>query len=112
MNKNVSGWAHFPIFLWIIGPLIVWPAAKDKETKFQVKQAFAWQILWTIVLGVLWAITLVTLPVNEILGLIFKVATYLLAIIALAYAIYGSYKCFEGEKFTYPIIGSYMGKGR
>ncbi len=110
MKKSIAGWAHFPIFLWLIGPIIVWPAAKDQETKFQVKQAFAWQFFWLIVLGILWTVTLVTLQVNEILGLIFKVATYILAVIALAYAIYGAYKCFEGEEFKYPIIASYLKK--
>ncbi len=108
MNRNVAGWAHFPIFLWILGPLIVWPLAKDKETKYHVKQAFAWQVLWVVVLGILWTITLVTINVNFVLGLAFKVGTYLLAIIALAYAIYASYKGFSGENFSYPIIGSYI----
>jgi uncharacterized Tic20 family protein len=110
MDKNLSGWAHFPIFLWIIGPLIVWPAAKDKETKFQIKQAFAWQLLWLIILGVLWIATVVTLNINVALGLILKVGTYLLAIFALTYSIYGSYKCFDGSEFKYPIVSSYIKK--
>ncbi|GEM_PF-6580196 len=108
MKKLIAAISHFPVLLWIIGPLIAWPFAKDKDTKFQVKQAFIWQLLWLVILGILWTVSLVTLQVNQLLGLAFKSVTYFLAIIALAYAIYGCYKTLEGDKFRYPIISSFL----
>ena len=110
MKEGVAALSHFPVILWIIGPLLAWPFAKDNDTKFQVKQAFVWQLLWLVVLGILWVVSLVTLQFNLLLGLAFKSVTYFLAIVALAYAIYASYKVLEGDKFRYPVIASMLSK--
>ncbi len=107
-DNYLAGWAHFPVFLWIIGPLVVWPLVKTEYSRYQIKQAFVWQVIWVIMLSVVLVVSYVAYMINPVWGPIFLFVDYALSVVFMAYAIYGAYKTFEGEKFSYPVLHYYI----
>ncbi len=107
-DNFLAGWAHFPIFLWVIGPIIVFPFAHSDYTKHQIKQALVWQLIWMIVLGGLLLLAYISTEFNTMWTNLFLGFFYLLGTVFISYSVYAAYKVFEGEEFSYPVIHYYI----
>ncbi len=103
-DNYVAGWAHFPVFLWIVGPILAYFIVKTEYAKYQVKQALVWQVLWSFVLAIIVVVAYLASFVNTLWSDLFVFLGYVLGTIFIAYSLFAAYKCFEGEEFSYPVV--------
>jgi uncharacterized Tic20 family protein len=115
--------AHASIIFSIIGPLVVYLVKKDESywvgrhaIQALIYQAAVWVVLiiLSIVLGVITTIALGGMAMTSSgaaaasgLGIasVAGCCWPIVALAALAYALYGAYQCYQGKSFKYVIIG-------
>jgi|GEM_PF-5485747 len=97
----------FPVFV----PLVIWLAYKDKSpnVKFQSLQAFIFQFIIAGVFIFCWV-------TGSILGflvlpLLLIPLAFLIWTVAVVYGLYGAYKTFIREDFSYIMLGDMVKKG-
>ena len=122
----LSGLCHLAIFLnliGVIGVLIVYLVKRD-ESEFvahNAKQALAYQVIILVlswILGILFFIGAlggaltgqlfelqVLAPVVMVFAFLFGLLSIVVTLVLYGYAIYAAVKAFQGEAFTYAVIG-------
>ena len=99
------GWlAHLlAIFTWFIGPLIIWLVKKDddKYAAYHGKQALCWVVALTIVMIVLWVLSILLVFAAGPIAFVTMCAMQLVGLGNLAYVIYAIVQTAKGKPFKY-----------
>jgi uncharacterized Tic20 family protein len=98
-DKQWASFAHFGNIILLIPALIIYLVFKDRGPKVAVEGKEA--LNWTINVTALWII-LEILSVIPLLGIIFLILAFALAVVNIIFAILGGIKVNGGGSYRYP----------
>ena len=99
-DKQWASFAHFGNIILLIPALIIYLVFKDRGPKVAVEGKEA--LNWTINVTALWII-LEILSVIPLLGIIFLILAFALAVVNIIFAILGGIKVNGGGSYRYPV---------
>jgi uncharacterized membrane protein len=109
-SKLLGALCYLPIFFinFLVAVYILATEKKnDKFLAFHAWQSLILSIIWFVVLGGLWAVTIVITIVTGGIGALIYCLLLPLGLVALATYIWGIVKAYNGEKYMFPVIGEF-----
>lgn len=87
------------LFSWVIGPAIVYIVSNSEFTRDNARNALNWQILFTTIPVLLFALSLILNDIFVIVGALFVVFGGFLTI---AFCLVATFKAIRGNTWEYP----------